>query len=126
MTGMLRMTAAEFKARALKKECRIKNVRRKVVNGIEFDSTREARRHQDLMLMQQAGQITGLRRQVPFAIEINGVHVCVWIADFVYWQQDKSGRNVKRVEDCKGWKTDVYKLKKKMVEAYYGFRIIET
>ena len=121
MTGMLRLSVAEFKARALKKRPRIKNVKRKVVNGIEFDSTREARRYQDLMLMQQAGEIARLRRQVRYPILINGHFICDWLADFTYTQ-----RGVECVEDSKGWKTDVYKLKKKMVEAYYGLRILET
>lgn len=104
-----------------KKAGRVKNVKRKVVNGIEFDSTREARRYQDLELMQHAGQISELRRQVPFDIRINDILVCTWYADFVY-----ARGGIKIVEDSKGWKTDIYKLKKKLVQASYGFSILET
>ncbi len=105
--------------KAAKKEGRVKNVRKKVIDGITFDSTREARRYQDLVLMQKAGTISQLRRQVPYGILINGVLICTWVADFVYMGPD--GRRV--VEDTKGWKTDIYKLKKKMFEAYYNAKI---
>lgn len=115
------MSLAQYQAQLKKGEGRVKNVRKKVVNGLLFDSTREARRYQDLALMQQAGQITGLRRQVSFPILINGVKVCEWRADFVYLE---AGREV--VEDSKGWKTDIYKLKKKLVEASFSFKILET
>lgn len=121
MSNMLRMSIEEFHKRQAKGKPRIKNVKRKLVNGIEFDSTKEARRYQDLELMQQAGQIFELRRQVPFPIAINGMTVCVWLADFVYRQ---AGQDV--IEDVKGWKTDVYLLKKKLVQAQYGIKILET
>lgn len=121
----LRMTTEEYNARALKKQPRVKNTKRKLVNGIEFDSTREARRYQDLALMQTAGQIRDLRRQVPYPIYIKGIFICDWRADFVY-EQAEPDRWIRIVEDSKGWKTDVYKLKKKMIEAEYGFRIKET
>lgn len=107
--------------KAAKKEGRVKNVRKKVIDGITFDSTTEARRWQDLVLMQKAGQISGLRRQVPFEVWINGKQICTWFADFVYLD---GGRKV--VEDAKGHATDVFKLKRKMVEATYGIKILET
>lgn len=119
MTRGLRLTAQQFAGIGGKKS-KFGN-RKKMLDGLTFDSTREARRYQDLALMQKAGQIIDLRRQVPYPIRINGIHVCDWLADFVYRQQNRI-----IVEDCKGHKTDIYKLKKKMVEAEYGFRILET
>lgn len=123
MSKMLRMTTQEYQARTVKRP-KYGN-KKKMVNGMEFDSTKEARRYQDLALMQEAGQIRSLRRQVPYGIYIKGQHICGWLADFVYeeliadiWRH--------RVEDTKGWKTDVYRLKKKLVEAEYGFKILET
>lgn len=116
------MSAKEYlQSIELKKSPRIKNTRKKVIDGIEFASTREARRYQDLAMMQSAKQIFELRRQVPFAIEIKGIHCCDWVADFVYLRE-----GVRIVEDSKGHRTEVYKLKKKLVEAYYGFQILET
>lgn len=122
MSKSLRLTAEQYQAMRDKKLPRVRNVKRKIVNGIEFDSTREARRYQDLALMQAAGQITKLRRQVPFEIRVNKVYICSWLADFTYTTAD----GTKCTEDSKGWKTDVYKLKKKLVEAAYNIRIIET
>ena len=117
----LRMTAAEYQARSQKKQPRIRNVRRKVINGIEFASTREARAWQDLCLIQQAGQISELRRQVPFALDINGVHICDYVADFVFV---RSGQQI--VQDAKGFRTEIYRLKRKLMLAIHGIEIIET
>jgi hypothetical protein len=107
--------------KAAKKEGRVKNVRKKVIDGITFDSTKEARRWQDLVLMQKAGQIDGLRRQIPFDISINGVFICIWFADFVYTRD-----GVEVTEDTKGVRTEVYRLKRRLVEALYGIVILET
>lgn len=91
-------------------------------DGINFASKREAKRYQDLKLMERAGEISGLNLQVKMPVTMNGVHICFYIADFAY--SDKQGNAI--VEDCKGFRTDVYKLKKKLVEAQYGIEIIET
>lgn len=120
MSQMLRMSVDDYNKRALAKKPRVKNTKRKVVNGIEFDSTREARAWQDLCLQQQAGQITGLRRQVEFPIAINGKHVCVYVADFVF---QRDGKQV--VADAKGWKTEIYVLKRKLMKAAHGVEIEE-
>lgn len=123
MSKMLRMSPAEFKARTIKKP-KYGN-KKKMVGGHMFDSTKEALRYQDLALMQEARQIRGLRRQVVFPIIVNKVHVCDWIADFVYdelvadlWRT--------RVEDVKGFRNEMFKLKRKLVQACYPFVILET
>lgn len=117
----LRMTAEQYQAIANKgKPSKYKN-KKKLINGIEFDSTKEATRYQDLAAMQACGRISDLRRQVPYPIYINGIFVCDYRADFVY-VCDK----IRIVEDVKGHRTDIYKLKKKMVEAEYKIKIKET
>lgn len=119
------MTADEYKAlmekRAPKTVNKYRNIR-KVVNGLSFDSVKEARHYQDLVTWQQSGQITELQRQVPFAVEINGHHIGFYYADFSF---KKDGKLV--VEDVKSraTKTDLYKWKKKCVEALHGVEIIE-
>lgn len=122
------MTAAEFQAiqQRGKKSGRVKNVKRVEVDGILFDSTKEARRYQDLRLMQKSGQIKELMRQVKFPIYIKDVFICDWVADFTYIYAWHDGWMEKVVEDVKGWKTEVYKLKKRMVEAEYRIKIKET
>jgi hypothetical protein len=91
------------------------------VDGELFHSVGEFRRFRALQLEQRAGLISNLQRQVEFPIAAAGVVVCSWFADFVYI---RDGREV--VEDFKGFRTDVYKLKKKFVEAIYKIRIFET
>jgi hypothetical protein len=117
----MRMSAAEYVALKSKRQPRVKNAKRKEVNGLWFDSTREARRWQDLELMQRAGRISDLRRQVPFPITVNGKLITVYNADFCYLQD---GNEV--VEDAKGWRSEIYILKRKLVSAVYGFQIKET
>jgi Protein of unknown function (DUF1064) len=94
---------------------------------ITLDSKREAKRYGALVLRQRAGEIAGLERQVRFPLEMCGHKICVYIADFVYFEKTP-GRVVwpKVVEDAKGVRTDVYKLKKKMMRAQYQIEIRET
>lgn len=92
------------------------------VDGVNFASKREAKRYGELRLLERVGEISGLELQVKMPIAINGKHVCFYMADFCYL--DKEGKPI--VEDCKGFRTDVYKLKKKMIEAQYGLTILET
>ncbi len=100
---------------------------RTTVDGVVFHSKKEAARYMELRLMEKAHEIVSLRLQVPYPIYIKGHKICDWRADFVYdeYAADKMSQS-RVVEDCKGYRTDVYKLKKKMVEAEYGFRIKET
>ena len=92
------------------------------LDGILFDSKREAQRYGELKMLERSGIISNLRLQERFALDINGVKICVYVADFTY--QDQSGRKV--VEDVKGLKTAAYRLKNKLMLACYGLRILET
>ena len=103
-----------------------RNTKMKTSDGT-FDSQREYERWQELKLMERAGAIKGLQRQVRFELipkQKYGKHTirsCEYIADFVY---EQNGERV--VEDCKGMKTDVYKLKKKLMLYVHGVMIKET
>lgn len=90
------------------------------VDGIVFASKKEARRYQELKLLQKAKKIHMLELQPKFPIVINKVKVCTYIADFEYME---NGYRI--IEDVKGIKTPVYRLKKKLVEVVYGIRIKE-
>lgn len=94
---------------------------KQIVDGITFDSKREAARYGVLVMEQRAGRITNLRLQVKFAIVINRVHCTTYIADFTY---ERNG--VETTEDAKGFRTEIYRLKKKLVEATYGIVIQEV
>jgi hypothetical protein len=96
--------------------------RRTTVDGVTFDSAKEARRFGELVMMQKAGHISGLRRQVPFDLVVNGHKVATYRADFCY--VDASGLDV--VEDVKGFRTPVYRLKRKLMLACWGIDIKEV
>lgn len=104
-----------------RKQPRIRGAQRVEVGRFVFQSKREAKRWQELELLQHAGEISNLRRQVPFAIVINRMHVCDYLADFVYLRD-----GVEVVEDVKGFATEVFRLKAKLVRALYGIEILVT
>lgn len=94
---------------------------RTVVDGIRFDSKGEAARWLDLRLLEQAGMITDLQRQMPYPMTVNNVLICTYRADFTYREK---GRFI--VEDFKGVKTKDYIMKKKLLKALYDIDITET
>ena len=83
-----------------------------------FDSKAELRRWCDLKILERAGEIRNLERQVRFPIEINGVHVCDYIADFVFFEN-----GVRVVEDKKGVQTDTFRIKAKLMRALYNIDV---
>lgn len=101
------------------------HAKKTVIDGIEFDSAREAKRYTRLRALEDEGKIQHLRLQVPFELvpsfECEGVKYreMRYVADFVYV---RDGKVV--VEDCKGFKTPEYKLKKKLM-AYVNHVNIE-
>jgi len=94
------------------------------VDGIRFASEAEAKRYTDLKLLQRAGEISGLDLQVKFPIRHNGVLICTYVADFIYFDKKKGGRRI--VEDKKGFQTREYKLKAKLMKAFYNIEVLET
>ena len=92
-----------------------------VIDGIEFDSLAESRRWFERVWAQKRGEISELRRQIDIPIYVNGVEVCFWRADHVYMEN-----GVEVWEDVKGKATDLYLLKKKLIEACYGKQIREV
>jgi hypothetical protein len=97
------------------------NARKTVVEGIKFDSKREAARYQQLRLLERAGQISGLRLKVKYPLVVNGVRIGRYTSDFNYVED---GREV--VEDVKGHVTRDYRLRKLLMLALYGVEIRET
>lgn len=97
--------------------------RKTVVDGITFDSQAEARRWSLLKLLQKGGQIKKLERQVKYLLAVEGVKIADYVADFRYIDIK---RQAEVVEDVKGVKTPVYRLKKKLMKAIYGIDIAEV
>ena len=118
--------------------------RKVAVDGIAFDSIREARRYKQLKLLLLSGEIVGLSMQVPFELvpaqyeETGEVYSkgprkgqpkqgkcieksVVYVADFVYFE---NGKRV--VEDTKGVRTPEYIIKRKLMLHKYGIQIREV
>lgn len=102
--------------------------RKITVDGITFDSRKEYKRFCELSLLERAGEITNLQRQVKFELippqRIDGKVVerpCAYVADFVYKQ---AGETV--VEDTKGYRTTDYIIKRKLMLWVHGIRIMEV
>lgn len=117
------------------------------VNGITYDSRKEYRRHCELLLLEMAGAITDLQTQVKFVLipaqyetiptgefykigakkgQPKTKEVCVeqavtYYADFVYIENGK-----KVVEDTKGFRTEKYIIKKKLMRWVHGIGIKEV
>ena len=123
--------------------------RKVTVDGIEFDSVKEARRYGELKLLQRAGQISELELQkefelIPAQYETYARYgktgkrlqdgqrciekSCVYKADFAY--KDKDGQLV--VEDVKGYRDPAsagyakFIIKRKLLLWRYGIRIVEV
>ena len=94
----------------------------RTVDNICFDSLKESRRYRDLKLLQSAGKIVDLDVQIKYLLTVNGEKVGTYVADFTYELPD--GTQV--VEDVKGFKTPVYRLKKRLMKAIHGITIQEV
>lgn len=99
-------------------------------NGLKFDSKREADRWDQLFLLEAAGEISGLRRQVKIALKGSKGPILTptgrqayYIADFVYTDNRLPGVEV--VEDSKGYETPEFKLKRAILAAD-GVEILTT
>lgn len=114
-----------------------------IVDGIEFDSRKEAARYKELKLLEAAGEISNLEMQVKFVLiptqrepDFVGVRggikkgkviekECSYLADFVYI---RDGEVI--VEDVKGYKNgsayNIFKIKRKLMLYLYGIKVVET
>jgi hypothetical protein len=93
------------------------------VDGVTFASKREAKRFNELRLLERAGKIRDLACQPRYPIVIAGRAVSAYVADFSYVDLE-SGEVV--IEDVKGVRTPLFILKKKLIEALYPFQIREV
>jgi len=93
--------------------------------GRTFHSKKEAEHAAYLDLLKHAkkdkDRVVRVVYQAPIALNIGNVHVANYIADFIVYFAD--GR--KEVQDVKGFRTDIYKIKKKLVFALHGIEIVE-
>ena len=93
------------------------------VDGIKFDSEKEATRYGQLKILRKAGIIGLLELQKSYELNEGGSHSYKYQADFVY-RIIKTGEEV--VEDCKGFETVVFKKKEKLMKKIHGIIIKKT
>lgn len=99
------------------------NNKKTQVGSLTFDSKAEADAYILLKMAEERGAISDLKTKCPecrFKLHVNGILVATYVADFVYTD---NGERV--VADKKGYRTDVYKLKKKLMKAILGIEILE-
>jgi len=108
------------------------NAKKTLVDGIIFDSAAEAYRYKELKLLEKAGEICDIRLQVPYTFSLKGKKIFTYYADFVYakYRQHALALVIPLppeliIEDVKGMKTAIYRLKKKLIEAQHGITITE-
>ena len=133
------MSLAELN-QALKKKPKNKYMAKKVeLDGHKFDSVKESKRYTHLKMLEEAGEISSLRMQVIYPFVHNKHQITRYIADFVYRNAD--GDEI--VEDVKGFRSRKYRgkdgkmkyqsspaytmfrMKKKMMQAWYGIDVQE-
>jgi len=96
------------------------------IDGVTFDSKKEGRRYLRLKAMQLAGSISGLEIQPEYVIMVNGIEICRYIADFRYTWIETSEKVTEDVKSVATSRKEVYRLKRKLVEAQYGIEIREV
>lgn len=119
-----RLTIAEFRELMASKPVapakRSKyNAKKTESDGITFDSKKEAARYDQLKLLKKANEIGDVIRQYPFTLPGNITYKC----DFLYYDHKAKAFIV---EDCKGFRTKEYLMKKKLMKECLGIEIKET
>jgi hypothetical protein len=92
--------------------------KRTEVDNIKFSSKKEANRYNILKSLQNIGKVLFFLRQVPFHLPGGVKYVCDFL---IFWANGEI-----TIEDVKGFKTESYKAKKRMVEALYPIEILEV
>lgn len=112
------MTISEYRAIVKKNKYHANKVE---MDGVVYDSKKEAKRAAVLIQQEKYGIITNLQRQVSFELQPGytnnkgaKIRPITYRADFTYEQDGK-----KIVEDCKGFRTKEYSIKKKIFEYKY-------
>lgn len=105
------------------------NAKKTRVGDIVLDSSGEAVRYQQLLLLEKGGVIRELQRQVRFPLIVNGRHITTqdklgrlfplnYVADFTYFENE-----IYVIEDFKGFDTPMSRLKRAIIEAILGVEI---
>jgi hypothetical protein len=117
------MTAAEYQAQLVDdRAARASKYKARKVTafGRTFHSKKEAKRYGALLILQKDGTVGPIECQPRFRLEVNGVHIADYVADFRY-RDLQTGEVI--VEDVKGYETPEFKLKKRLMLACHGVEV---
>ena len=96
------------------------------VDGLTFDSKKEAARYMQLKMLEKGGIIKDLKMQVPYKLSSHGEFICKYISDFTYFNIELGKSVTEDVKSVKTAKLGVYKIKKKMMRAEHKIEIMEV
>lgn len=97
------------------------NATKTMVDGVLFDSKREAAYYSELKIREKAGEVSGIDLQRAFPIIIGGEKVGKYISDFAFIDHLQEDRL--RVIDVKGFDTPLSRFKRKCVSAFYQIKV---
>lgn len=120
MTSVLRLTPLRGRGRfpvAQKAD--------RTVDGIVFDSKKEATRYSGLRLLERAGVISNIETQKPFKVSIEDRHFCTFTVDFAYIEVDSGAVVYEEVKSTGTKKDAAYRLRRKAAELFHGIKITE-
>ena len=98
----------------------------RTIDGITFDSKREATRYLELKLLERVGRIKDLNLQTKFPVQINGKHFCNYTADFVYFDVAKNETIIEDTKSTGTAKDAAYRLRKKAAQLAHGIKVEEV
>jgi len=105
----------------LPKRSKYRAIKTRNANGVLFDSKKEARLDPVIMMYSKSDFVKEVIRKKVYPIVINGVLVCKYVSDWTILFKN----GTEQVYDAKGYKTQVYKLKKKLMKAVHNLTINE-
>jgi hypothetical protein len=121
--GNPRITAEELAKKLKRSKYGVRNDEQgkidRTYKGVIYHSKREAEYAQELDCLKRAGHIEDWKRQQPYRLDVNGTHICDYVADFLVIG-DAYGD---RVIDVKGHMTEVARLKLKLMRAIHGVEV---
>jgi hypothetical protein len=127
-----KLTAQQYRALPKKRRSKFGNVKTRTHDGITHASKKQSLRWVLLRHMESKGEISNLRREIRYRLDVNGHHICDYIADHVFDRETLDGglwitRTV--VEDVKSAitrKCRDYRLKVKLMKAVHNIDVVET
>lgn len=96
-----------------------------IVDGVRFDSKKEATRYSELKILERAGEISELVLQPKYELPVEGERICNYVGDFAYLDKRTGLRVVEDVKSPRTRKIRAYRIKLKLMKAIHGIEVVE-